>query len=274
MCPLRGHNGAVAPSAAYKATPYTIRVARIEVQTHGRVPSPPKGDSPSMMGAPESHPYPLLCAPLSGLWPSSLPSPRPVLPRGPHFPRGRSAPGRGARRRFAAPFRALAPRFAPRGRGGVRAPRLPRSGSCAALRASAASRWPRCASGPALRCGGLPDRSALRCAALAVALRGFLAGSPPAPFLPRRLPAGGRLAAFGRLLPASPPRLFLRAVLRPAWAWDFFSPPRSPPGSARSRSGASPPLWGAFFAPLSRAPRRAPPAPGAPFSVRFTFRKL
>ena len=70
MCPLRGHNAAVAAYAVYKATPYTIRVARIEMHTHGRGPSPHKGDSPSMMGAPESHPYPLWCAALSGLWPS------------------------------------------------------------------------------------------------------------------------------------------------------------------------------------------------------------
>lgn len=225
---------------------------RIEVHTHGRGPSPHKGDSPSMMGAPESHPYPLWCAALppsgrlfarspSGAW-RAFCAPRPA----------RGGPPAAA---VAAPFRALAPPSGPRGRGGGRAPRLSRSGACAPLaRLRGLSLAPLCFGlALALRRPPCP-------VGLALLVRGSGASRVPRrvpprpPFCPGGFRRGG-LRAFGPCLRLRPPRLFsarralarlaaplpapLRGVpgacpgLRPRSGSRFSRPCRGPPGGLR-----------------------------------------
>lgn len=243
-----------------------------------------------MMGAPESHPYPLWCAALSRLWRSFLRARRPALaPLIAWLRPARRGPPGGA---VAPRLRRIAPSLRSASAGRVPCPPAFSLGPCAPLsRLRGLSLAPLCFALPS-RCGGLP-LVGLALLVLGFALRGFLAGSPSAPFLARRLPAGGACGPSALVCAFGPPAFFLRAVLSPGlprlsggsfrarasrcspWrTGGFFAPPRSPPGSARSLSGASPPLWVAFFAPLSQAPRRASPAPGAPFPVRFTIRKL
>lgn len=235
----------------------------------GRGPGPPPGGHPVPAGASGVGPRPsAVCGPASL---RSAFSPLRVPPCGgaPAPPRVRS--GRGRPRPLRGPGPSFSPSASPpRARASAPAPRLPRSASCAPLRGSAGSRWPRSP------CPGpCPAPAALRASGGRFSgpwLLGF-AGSPPGPpgaarwrgFGPGLLPPGGG-AASGRLLPASPPGGFLRARACPRLGGGFlrrgfFSPPRSPPGSARGSASGFAPRGGSRF---SRPSPRAPPAPAGP----------
>lgn len=109
----------------------------------------------------------------------------------------------------------------------------------------------------------------------------------PAP-APRRLRRRSSPPGAGAVLRARPAALAVRFSVRAAWVrlrrsqarYTFrvggFLPcaPRPPPPlgapGARGPKGASPPLWVALLAPLSRAPRRAARAPVPPFPAWLT----
>lgn len=223
-------------------------------------------------------PDPLRCAALAPCGVLFALSASPAAP-GPLPLRG-SAPGRAARCRFAGPVRRSAPSglFGPRrARPSAVPPRLPRSGSCAALRASAASRWPRCASAlPSLRCG-LPVRSPLLRLVLgsgASRVPRRVPPSPPASRLRGRLaPAPGACAALrAACLGASGPRGLLGCARPPAVAccaspWVLPALLGLACALARLRSRRCAPLLrpGALRGVLPCAPRPPPPlgAPGA-----------
>ena len=200
---------------------------------------------PGRLGAPLSHPDPLLCARRAPLGPF-LRAPRPAAP-GP-LPLRSSAPARRARRRFAGPFR----RFAPSGLSALPGP-APR-GFPPGSPARGPARGPFPASVPARcrRCPGLA-LAALR-APCSVALApsrarplGFASARrvPPAPSAARlrgRLaPAPGACAALrAACLGLRPPGLCLRARACPRlllplrrrfgcrWALPCAPPPRRP----------------------------------------------
>lgn len=243
-------------------------------------------------------PDPLRCAALAPFGVLFALSASPAAP-GPLPLRG-SAPGRAARCRFAGPVRRSAPSglFGPRrARPSAVPPRLPRSGSCAALRASAAARWPRCASAlPSLRCG-LPVRSPLLRLVLgsgASRVPRRVPPSPPASRLRGRLaPAPGALAALRAAFPAfgprglwaaRPARAGLAALLRGCCGGCGLRPglppaPAAPSGGSRGARGpfgwASPPAaWVGFLPPLLRLPPGRCAAPGAAPAARLTVRKL
>ena len=228
-----------------------------------------------------------------------MPSPRPLLRRGPCPCAGplRGAPPAAASRarsvaRLPRAFPALAgpaPRRCPpgsRARALVRpcGPPRPLAGP-AVLRPC-----PRCAAGSLF---GRPCSGS--CSARA--LRGFPAGSPPR--RPLRGFGGGLLRPRGPLRPfgplvwgplapgafwaARPARAGLAALLRgccggcglrPGLPPRPCRPLRGLAGCAWLFEGFAPAAWAALFAPLLRAPRRAAPAPGAAAAARLTVWKL
>lgn len=177
----------------------------------GRVPWSPNGDPPSRLGL-RTSPQTLYGMRAGGLRPPFLRTPRPHSRRGPcpcagplrrGAPAAATLPRSGAVRPPSAALRSPGP---PPGL----PPRLSRSGTCAALRASAATRWPRCAwvrlplcCGRPSLCSGCPCSAPPHLCASRVP-----AGSPPA--RPLRGFGGGRLQAPGAsglrpLFPAPPP---------------------------------------------------------------------
>ena len=118
--------------------------------------------------------------------------------------------------------------------------------------------------GPSLRVGPRAVGSAgLRPRGLRRPSAALFWPSAPGPFFLRRrllppcFPSPGVLCVSG-VLPCAP---------RPP-------PPLGAPGARRPVGGFAPASWVGFLPPLLRAPRRAPPAPGAAFSARLTVRKL
>ena len=234
-----------------------------------------------------------------------LRTPRPPLAPGPLPPRG-AASARRARRRYAGPVRRFRPRAPPSpGPPRTRAPRLPRSASCALPR-SVGTRCRRLPAGPPSRRCGLPVRSPLLCLGLALVQRVGPPGPPARPLgglRPSPRPLCGRPSGFGgggsgpgglcgptgRFFGPRPRGLGLRAracagllgaSVASAVVVVGLSPaaprPAAPAGGSREHGAqwGSAPLGGAFFAPLSRAPSALRARPCAGFPARLTVLKL